>query len=729
MHNKRIFLFFILFPLIGSAQSGYTTVFYESYINNSNNWAVKSSPKVSLEIKDGSYHFAHYQKKLGWSTHLRINLDQERDFIIETKIKKISGIQNNGFGLIWGRKDSDNQYVFMISGNGYFKIKKEQNGKETLLRDWKTSSAIHQGNGKSNILKISKIYGKLYFYINGQQVHSMYFQSFFGERIGFIVYKNQSIAVDYLSVKQKKRSLISQKKKKTATQNIFYDSFSSNANNWSVSNKTNVSFSISNGYYYLSHKRDEKGYTSTRTIVIDQNRDFRIEAKFIKVSGIQNNGYGLIWGRKDSNNEFEFFISGDGYFQVKKWQNGKGISIKPWHKSAVINQGNGAINRLKIVKKNNYYTFYINDNNVYSTSFEPFFGDRVGFIVYKRQKIAVDYLSLDYLQSETYNEAPLITISEPSLFRGMKKVSQRNIRVAGTATDADGIYKVTVNGYRASLQNTGSFWVDVPLSAGNNEISVVATDNKFKSSTRRFSVTREAQYEPKPVYAASEKRLALVIGNARYQHGGSLDNPVNDARSMKSVLQELGFTVIKRENCTQRDVKKAIDDFGRKLKGYDVALFFYAGHGIQVNGNNYLVPVDARLENENDVEYDAVRADRVLAKMESAGSKTNIVILDACRDNPFERSWRRGTRGKGLAFMNAPSGSLIAYATSPGNTASDGRGENGLYTSALLKHIKTPNLTIEQLFKRVRSTIMDWSNEEQIPWESTSLRGDFYFKR
>ncbi len=226
-----------------------------------------------------------------------------------------------------------------------------------------------------------------------------------------------------------------------------------------------------------------------------------------------------------------------------------------------------------------------------------------------------------------------------------------------------------------------------------------------------------------------EKRLVLLIGNADYDHGGSLTNPVNDVKAMSSTLEDLHFTVTKYENCTQKIMKKAMDEFGRKLGNYDTGLFFYAGHGVQVRGNNYLIPVDAKLKHENDAEYDCVRADRILAKMESAGSKANIVILDACRDNPFERSWRRGAKGRGLAFMNAPSGSIIAYATSPGQTASDGvSGENGLYTSALLKHIGTPNITIEDVFKRVRSTVIQQSEKEQVPWESTSLTGYFYFK-
>lgn len=229
--------------------------------------------------------------------------------------------------------------------------------------------------------------------------------------------------------------------------------------------------------------------------------------------------------------------------------------------------------------------------------------------------------------------------------------------------------------------------------------------------------------------SAQERRLALLIGNSVYTHGGSLDNPVNDVRAIKRALEGLGFTVLKYENCTQKTMKRAMDKFGGKLKGKDVGLFFYAGHGVQVKGHNYLIPTDAKLDNENDAEYDCVKAGRILAKMESAGTRTNIVILDACRDNPFERSWRRGTEGTGLAFMNAPSGSLIAYSTAPGKTALDGRGKNSPYTSALLKHIDTPNITVLQMFQRVRSTVKNKSGGEQTPWESTSLMGDFYFTK
>ena len=225
---------------------------------------------------------------------------------------------------------------------------------------------------------------------------------------------------------------------------------------------------------------------------------------------------------------------------------------------------------------------------------------------------------------------------------------------------------------------------------------------------------------------AQGNRIALVIGNSDYQNSGDLLNPVNDAADISEALRNTGFEVIELKDLDYVSMKRAIDQFGLKLLGHDVGLFYYAGHGIQAQGINYLVPVDATIHTENDVEYNCVDVGRMLAKMEDAGSRTNIVILDACRDNPFERSWSRSTKGSGLAFMNAPTGSLIAYATSPGTTASDGGGENGLYTSAILNHIYEEDISILQMFQKVRTDVREVSQGTQIPWESTSLEGDFY---
>jgi len=229
-----------------------------------------------------------------------------------------------------------------------------------------------------------------------------------------------------------------------------------------------------------------------------------------------------------------------------------------------------------------------------------------------------------------------------------------------------------------------------------------------------------------PAQQGQQKRLALVIGNGNYE-SSILPNPENDAKAIRVALQKVGFTVIEYENLGLVPMKRAIDDFGMKLKSNDVGLFFYAGHGIQSKGYNYLIPVDAQLKSEEDVEYNCVEANRVLAKMEASGSKVNIVILDACRNNPFERSWSRASASRGLAFMDAPSGTLIAYSTAPGRTASDGNGSNSPYTSAILESMKIPDITIIQMFQTVRIIVTQKSGNQQIPWESTSMTGDFYF--
>ncbi len=221
------------------------------------------------------------------------------------------------------------------------------------------------------------------------------------------------------------------------------------------------------------------------------------------------------------------------------------------------------------------------------------------------------------------------------------------------------------------------------------------------------------------------QRVALVIGNSDYT-AGPLLNPVNDARAMARVLRETNFEVLEYENVhNMADMKRVIREFGEKIQNGGVGLFYYAGHGIQLNGKNYLIPVEAEIYREEEVEYESVDVGFVLAQMESARNRMNIIILDACRNNPFARSWRSASQG--LAFVSAPAGTLIAYATEPGSVASDGTGENGLYTQELLKQIKQPGLKIEDVFKNVRVNVMKYSGDLQIPWESSSLVGDFYF--
>lgn len=226
--------------------------------------------------------------------------------------------------------------------------------------------------------------------------------------------------------------------------------------------------------------------------------------------------------------------------------------------------------------------------------------------------------------------------------------------------------------------------------------------------------------------AGNNQRLALVIGNATYKHQSVLRNTVNDARAFSQALRESGFTVIAHENADQRTMLLALREFGDRLRSGGTGLFYFSGHGMQIKGRNYLVPVDAAFEREDEIAYRTVDAQAVLDKMEVAGNASNIMILDACRTNPFVRSTRSGQQG--LAPMDAPLGTLIAYATAPGTVASDGTGVNGLYTHHLLEAMRHPGMKVEDVFKLVRGNVRRESGGTQIPWEATSLEGDFYFR-
>jgi len=216
----------------------------------------------------------------------------------------------------------------------------------------------------------------------------------------------------------------------------------------------------------------------------------------------------------------------------------------------------------------------------------------------------------------------------------------------------------------------------------------------------------------------------LVIGNSVYDTG-PLKNPVNDAAAIATMLKKLVFSVTLRQNAKLQEMDESIREFGKRLKKTrGVGLFYYAGHGVQIGGVNYLLPVNARIEKESDVRFQSINADTVLAEMENAENGLNIVILDACRDNPFSRSFRNVTRGLAI-ISNAPSGTFISYSTGANQVARDGDGENSPYTQALLEYMDKPGLTLNNVFMNVRSKVKKETG--QIPWELSSLEGDFYF--
>jgi uncharacterized caspase-like protein len=225
---------------------------------------------------------------------------------------------------------------------------------------------------------------------------------------------------------------------------------------------------------------------------------------------------------------------------------------------------------------------------------------------------------------------------------------------------------------------------------------------------------------------AQAARLALVVGNGSYADS-PLKNPVNDARAMEAKLKTLGFEVTKVENLKRRDIGRTLNGFASSVKPGDEVVVFYAGHGLQVKGVNYLPAVDAEIQSEEDVPLNSLNLGTLLERLDEAKAGVKILFLDACRNNPYARSFRSSARGL-ARVQDAPSGTLMHFATRPGSVAADGSGANGLYTTELLRHIDQPGMAVEQMLKRVATAVERESKGQQEPWVEGSLKGDFYFR-
>lgn len=261
-----------------------------------------------------------------------------------------------------------------------------------------------------------------------------------------------------------------------------------------------------------------------------------------------------------------------------------------------------------------------------------------------------------------------------------------------------------------------------------DEMKVVVAEMRRKQPDNQDVKRLDAWLSNRTSAAVSqqnEQRIALVIGNSAYKEA-PLRNPVNDATDMAAELKQLGFKVTLRTDASRRQMKQALRQFAQDLRRGGVGLFYFAGHGVQSKGRNYLIPIGANVETEAELEDESVDANLVLSYMDEAQNRVNIVVLDACRNNPFARSFRSASGG--LAQMEAAKGSFVAFATSPGSVAADGTGRNGVYTAQLLASLKQPDGDIDKVFRRVAANVSTVTGGKQVPWVASSLTGDFYFR-
>lgn len=273
---------------------------------------------------------------------------------------------------------------------------------------------------------------------------------------------------------------------------------------------------------------------------------------------------------------------------------------------------------------------------------------------------------------------------------------------------------------------------DVALAAAAEEAEARLAEARAEAEARAIAASTDASPEELRERAAAaiakERRVALIVGNGAYAHAAPLANPLNDAADMAAALSGLNFDVTLVEDGDLPSMRRGLRDFAKSAADADIALFFYAGHGVQVEGENFLLPVDAAVEEAIDLEFEAMSLNQVLDLMNRSGARLKVALLDACRDDPIGRSFTRSSGGRGLARVETSAvGAYVAFATSPGAVAADGEGRNSPFTAALLEHLPEPDVEIGEMFRKVRKSVLDATDGRQLPWSHDSVVGSFYF--
>ena len=616
--------------------------FYESFSSNKNDWSLDKNQYVNFSLYNGKYYLEHKLDKGGYSSSISRSIDTGKDFEISTKIDKVSGVTDIAYGLMWGRS-KNNSFRFFITSNGYYKVVRYVEGKEEKIISWKKTSYVKKGNGNSNILTLKKQKNRYLFYINGNYINESDFEPFYGNYIGYVLYNNQKIAIDYLDVKYNTNNTINNNKTVVSRKKLIApikDDFLSNTNQWIIGSTDNYSAKITNGKFILERKI-KGGLFFKNDVEIDTQKDFIIETSLDKLSGQENLVYGFTFGRKNSANEYSFFISNSGSYSFRKYENNEYKSLIPWTNTNVIKAKLYKTNKIKIVKANNLLRFYINDTYLNEFPFGEFYGNQLGFTVYDKQKIAVNYLDIKY-QTNSYNNPPIIAITEPNVepSRGFKIVQAKKVLVRGTATDPDGVYEITINGTEANVAEDGSFTANVPLKYGKNELIVKATDLKQATSTKKFTIKRKSNssYADNPTNddeldIGFGKYYALIIGVSNYQSDEIKDllgEPTKDAKKLKQVLTT--HYNFKSENVTlllnakANDITKEFFKLRRKVTKNDNVLVFFAGHGIFQDEIGSWLPSDAKVEYGQNL----INNSQVKDYLKAIKSKHTLLISDAC---------------------------------------------------------------------------------------------------
>ena len=410
MIKKNIFfsLTVFLMCLQLNAQSSYSdysfsdkeTVLYDSFNDNENNWSTYSDDNYTRDIYNGDYIINNKKQSSTLTSLIPVNINENDNYEIEARISRVYGNKKTLLiSLVWGSTDKDKNF-FGFTADKSYRISKYENSEYKAYKDWTDSSYL---DSSSNLLTIRKVGSKMYFFINKKFVHSMYTKSFFGNKIGFQSPSSTKIKVSFVKVSKLKKSKKEYSSFSYRDKNTFFnEEFNNNNRDWATGTKDKSYGEVYNGYYTWKSKSTTSAWSTQKTIVIDQKKDFEIETRFKYVSGKKSSGIMVQWGKSYSNsNNFNFEITASGKYWIGKYYNKEYIASKKWTSSTSISTS--SYNKLTIRKFDLTYYFFINGTYVHSMPFKDFYGDKVAFSVPSSTSMKIDYLKISYIGEKESN--------------------------------------------------------------------------------------------------------------------------------------------------------------------------------------------------------------------------------------------------------------------------------------------------------------------------------------
>jgi hypothetical protein len=647
------------------ASAGKTSIFSDPFDNNKNSWFLDNL-WVTGKVENGQYllNCKNYQKSTGLS-YVKVAVDQSRDYEIETSVKNIKGTG----GLIFGVTAKYDHYRVELAGKKLVvALNTISTGKNNILSSVPINSSISTDSFYK--ITVRKYHGEFFIYLNEALIGRFDVIKPEGDQIGFNVGLNSELAVDYLNV-----SYINNTVSPILAENKILTKDSEAA----ITQKKENTGPVQTAIKTVSLGEPIITWTSPSTSRTQWDQyTVRVKAS-VKSSTDLSSIVFYVNGSQKGEAERRLVTGEPGNYIIEKT-----INLDPGE---------------------NVVYFMVNDlKNGSSKSEERF------FTIPEATKPVVTwgYPALSNVSVDNERLNIEVCVQSPSALKSIK------VLVNGEAMGGDNVFKPS------NTPDCNIKWqYPIILREGVDNSIVVIAENIAGSNPSESRIVRYSK-------AITQKRIALVVGNANYNSKTPLKNPIQDANLMEGTLKNLGFDVIKYTDIDLNKMREAIRDFTIKMKDYNVALFYYAGHGVQVDGKNFLIPVDAKLENQDACKWETFAVNDLMEEFEKNPNNINIAILDACRSNPFQ-SWVRGDAEAFTPLTNT-SGTFVSFATAPGSTAADGNTGNGLFTEELVKQMNIAQ-PISSVFMNTRINVYARSRQLQRPQEWNDLNGEFYFKK